>query len=491
MTSVCMTSNTDTKTSETSETYESVGDSKYDYFVSSIMGEINGKETHFLRVGGITKNFLEGEQPSESDDKCGYREATRRSLQSAIWQFYNEFKREDYESFMASDEIPKPLNVITSIVWAKFREILNEWVVRHRVHLKKSKEEIKKWRDELIQKAHLKQQAREKAQQLIMGNGDLKKGRDAFVERMKKQKAAKLNKVTDVSLQLEEEFAKWLTTPEAALYTKPMTNNAPTQFKKCETYGISRNLPPINLKVNSISGVVSALQQLSSHQNANSLTIEAVLAWDEKEAFTNPHAHVITDNVVRALNSASRVIQNEKMRVIGFAKINGKSYIVTPKISNSYLLFPKRFVKLEYRNKKITTRSNILYNVDTSLARLQVTRVYEGAKTVMNIDIMYNGTNTVDANQIFESNVIRELKNESNNALARKIKEKEQRVRAARRNGKKSSRQKNTWNVGGVGNTKNTSHDTINQIMRLCEFFENGLISEEQFEASKKIVLNT
>ena len=482
--------------------------SKFDFFKHCMKIEINGAKNHFLHISGITQDFLEGKEIEKPEGDWGFTSATKRCLRLAIWRFYQMFDRSRYATFLFTNPTP---NVITPVVWAKFRQVHNEWTVEHKFHIVILSAAANQRYLEDRHRGHLKRQEREKVQMLRMGGGDLDKGKKAFVERMKVQKMAKLNTVNDVSIQVEEAFAKWLSTPEAAVYANPLVDSAPKQFKRGETYGIHRKLVTINLKVNGTAGVVDALRKLAAHPAADTLTIDAVLAWDEKEAFNNPSSHIYAGNTVLALGSTSRVIQNDKKRVLGMVIVGGYAYIVTPETSNSYRLFPKQFKKLESRNKKVSGIVSVMYNVNKSLSRIKVTRTHMGTKTVMNIDIMSSGTATVDPLKIFESHVIRDLKEQTNTALAAKRKEKTARDNAARRSGQSTKRNKVAWNDEGKHNKHNKSDeysridkairdghvtirdpktDTMDQIVKLCDMFEKGLLNEPQFEAAKEKVLS-
>ena len=167
--------------------------------------------------------------------------------------------------------------------------------------------------------------------------------------------------------------------------------------------------------------MLDALRQLVNHPSASDLHITTNLEWDEKVPFSNPHTHTYTGGVVLALNNSGRVEQRQKVHVQGFVEKDGKFYIVTPKYSSAYRLFPR-----------ISSRMAILYNVDLCLSHFTVTRMVNGTKHLMNISIMHNGTDTVDATTIFQSHIVRELKVVSDDALVGKRKEKEQRDRLAR-----------------------------------------------------------
>jgi len=274
-----------------------------------------------------------------------------------------------------------------------------------------------------------------------------------FLEELKKE------------ISLEDEFTAWLE-----------TYSSPKQFRRDQTYGAETAITNINLRVKSVDGVVDALRQLSEHPSADTLTIHATLVWDETVAFSNPCIHIFTGDTILALNNSGSVGQNDTMRVIGFVNQDSKSYIVTPKTTNVYRIFPKRFEKLESRNKKICNRMNILYNVDKCLSSLMVSRLHLGVKYVMTINILYNGKDRIDAEEIFKSHVIRDLQKESQQEFDRKRLEK-------------------AWSEdlkrGHVSIPKKVNFlvDNTDKIMELCNMFENGLLNESQFERAKEQLL--
>ena len=472
----------------------------YTFFLKELKKEVGNENPHFLRVSGISESFLEGAEPNQPLGTWSRKKSMPILLQAAIWEFYNEFDRKLFESF------PNPQGVFTKCVWAKFRNFRRTWKTAHDAFIETQKERAKQKRNAERERAHVKRQEKERQQMLVMGGSNLELGRKKFVERMHIQKTQKLSNVNDVSLQLEEEFAAWLTTPEADSYTKPVVDSSPKQFRRDQTYGTGTTITNINLRVKSVKsvdGVVDALRQLSEHPSADTLTIHATLTWDEKVAFSNPHTHTFTGGTVLVLNNSGRVGQNDTMRVIGFVNQGSKSYIVTPKTSNAYRLFPKRFEKLESRNKKISSRMNILYNVDQCLSSLMVSRLHLGVKYVMTINILYNGKDRIDAREIFKSHVIRDLQKESQQALDRNRREKAERDRRARRKGLSTQRKKE-WSeerkYGHVDDAIKRGHvstrkkvnflvDNTDKIMGLCNMFEKGLLNESQFERAKEQLL--
>ena len=124
----------------------------------------------------------------------------------------------------------------------------------------------------------------------------------------------------------------------------------------------------------------------------------------------------------------------------------------------------------------------------------------------MNINILYNGKDRVNAGEIFKSHVIRDLQKESNDILDRKRREKAVQLRAARKRGltRQKSCRKNTWKeeskydhvdrvirLGNVSTRKNVNFqvDNTDKIMNLCDMFEKGLLNESQFERAKEQLL--
>jgi hypothetical protein len=177
-------------------------------------------------------------------------------LQTAIWEFFKDFDREKYETFV----IPK--GVFTKCVWGKYRDLHREWNVLHESHRENISEEAARKLIAQRKGAHLKRQAKKRQQMLVLGGGDLTLGRQKFVDRMHVQKEIKLSKVNDVSLQLEEEFATWLATPEAESYSVPMVDSSPKQFQRDHNYLSHTKITNINLKVKDHAGIVDALQRI-------------------------------------------------------------------------------------------------------------------------------------------------------------------------------------------------------------------------------------
>uniref|UniRef100_A0A6C0JT10 Uncharacterized protein n=1 Tax=viral metagenome TaxID=1070528 RepID=A0A6C0JT10_9ZZZZ len=477
--------------------------SNFQFFKQRIDQERKNDPSHFLWIGGITEDFFSIDSVDAVDGNWSCSRATRYMLQAAIHEFYHEFNRKLYESF------DNPNGLFTKVIWGKFRTLQKAWNVLHQAKMVADGRAQKAIESANRARGHLKRQANEKQQMLNLGGGDLSLGRKKFEERMHVQKAVKLNKVNDVSLQMEEDFAAWLLSPEfAASYTKPMVDGAVKQFCTIEFYGQNYKLTTTNLKVNGFSGMLDALRQLVNHPSASDLHITTNLEWDEKVPFSNPHAHTYpAGGSTLRLNNSGRVEQRQKVHVQGFIEKDGKSYIVTPRHSNAYCLFPKKFEKLESRNPRVSSRMTILYNVDLCVSHLTVTRMSGNVKHLMNISIMHNGIDTVDATTIFQSHIVRKLKTVSDNALTHKRKEKELHDRQARHKGIVISNRKHrnvAWldecKYGYVDKAIRDGHvtvrpstappvhkmvDTTDQIMKLCDMFEKGFLTDEQFEAAK------
>lgn len=460
-------------------------ENKYLFFKKSI--ELEAKESPFLNIGGINKDFLTGEEPKPTPGDWPRSRAMHHMIKYAIWQFYQVFNVEQYKMFQ------DPEGVLTDVIWAKFRALYRVWNILHSSSQRVIKANMKALRDSERANAYIKRQQKERQQMLIMGGGDLEKGRQKFIQRMHAQKSAKLNKVNEISLSLEKDFSDWLRSDEAKEYTKPMECKAPKQFNKnCrQTYKKESHL---NLKVKNISGLINALEQLSRHKYANTITIYGVLKWDEKVAFSTPCPHTCPEiNKVFDLTNYGRVYQNQRIKIIGYQYI-GNPYIVSSETCTAHRLFPKKFAKLEYRNKRISSEMSVLYNIKDSLSRLEVSRIDQDVKYIMNIDILYNGKETVDINQFFVSHIIRDLMKDSASQLERKKKEREERIQKARLNGLKI--QKDKQDILNLQNKNCDSHnvpvlDTPDKIIKLGEMFENGLLDRQQFQqATKKLLIN-
>ena len=109
----------------------------------------------------------------------------------------------------------------------------------------------------------------------------------------------------------------------------------------------------------------------------------------------------------------------------------------------------------------------------------------------MNVDILYNGGNTVNAAQIFENNIIRNLKTQTYASLNKKRGEIIERCKNARINGIAKSQQFSHVDDAirrGFVTTRSKPPvlTTPDQLMKLCDMFEKGLIDKSQFELSKE-----
>lgn len=465
--------------------------------------EITDANQHFLRIGGITNGFLNGPAPDSPSGSTGVNPACSMMIRKAIWQFYQVFDHTRFATFK------NPKGVMTSIVWAKYRELHRDWMLGHDNYLLNNARNAKARYKADRERGHLKRQEKEKAEMLRMGNGDIEKGKQKFVERMVKEKSVKLNTVHDVSLALEQKFAEWLKTDAAAKYSKPLTDCYTKQFAIYEySFGVTK-YQNINLKVNSQHGVVSALTTLAKSARSNQLFITGTFGWDEKSVFSNPATHVYTTNGILALGSSGRVLQNEKVNIRGLINNDGKYYIVSNKFTSAYQLFPKEFEKFESRNPKVSSRLSVCYNIDNALASLQVFRFENGVKYVMNVNIISTApdiaVNVLSIFDDYKDPVVAVLQAQSAKEIARKIKELEEKKRDAGIAGLKKSLEVNkeklkglqgmhSKNSSGVAGLKksldvNKSVDSTDQIMKLCEAFEKGLLDKTQFETAKNKIL--
>ena len=455
--------------------------SKYEFFKECIKNEIGTDYSHFLCVSGINEDFLTGDEPIIANSVWCRSMANRHMIRSAIWHFYNQFDRDLYES------IENPRGIFSEVIYAKFRSF-NRKYKKNRLLSHDNIQNSKETADEYIIRTQC-----EKNQMLLLGNGDMEKGRQRFVKRMQTQRVNTLNKKNKVSLGLEHEFNTWINSNEANRYTRPMKCFAPKQFNSGDTNEQYHCLSTYNLTVNNKTGIIDALIQLSNHPYADTLTIDGVFEWNEHEPFSIPHSHTLPENnVVYILNNYDRINQGDKIRIIGYINVDEKSYIVSSNISNSYRRFPTRFEKLESRNSKVSSMMSVLYNIDRSLTRIQVSCVRLGIKYIMNIDVIYNGNDTVNATQIFDNNdILVQKKNESS-------------MNNTRVNGQKKIKVKKSQciddlNTGVKKDTfKYTRPASINlfnptiteQLMNLSEMFENGLLDRLQFESAKNKILS-
>lgn len=119
---------------------------------------------------------------------------------------------------------------------------------------------------------------------LVLGGGNLELGRRKFDERMHVQKEAKLSKVNDVSLLLEEEFAAWLATPKAESYSVPMVDSSSSGIRAISvtlrlrtSTSMSRIMPELLILFGSCPSIPR-----------QTLIVYDTLAWDEKVPFSKP-----------------------------------------------------------------------------------------------------------------------------------------------------------------------------------------------------------
>lgn len=142
-------------------------DIKVDFFFSCMNKEIENSpnpHSHFLRVGGINKNLLTLQFPQKPEAEWSYAKATKQALIIAIYDFFQVFDQELYMSWS------KPDGIMTRIVWAKFRDIMNNWLPNHRENLELIKyksmrgyrEEDRKSNDQIRQERGIKRPSRRK-----------------------------------------------------------------------------------------------------------------------------------------------------------------------------------------------------------------------------------------------------------------------------------------------------------------------------------------
>jgi hypothetical protein len=94
---------------------------KFQHFKQCIDLERKDDPTHFMWVGEITEEFLNGVS-CEVDGDLGSSKATRYMLQEAIREFYIDFDRNMYDSLY-------PRGLFTDIVWGKFRALERKWKI--------------------------------------------------------------------------------------------------------------------------------------------------------------------------------------------------------------------------------------------------------------------------------------------------------------------------------------------------------------------------
>ena len=433
---------------------------------------------HFLAMHGITNEFLTGCRPSEPEPSIGSATACKQFLKIAVWDFYQVF---DLNKYLNCQGCPSD---IERVVWAKFKELYKNWsITKFRIILHNNKEKDDKIK-EAKARGHKKRQAKEIAQMLILGDGDINVGRDKFVNRMHIQKQEKIVKDSqNVSLSLEKAFSEWLLTEEAKKYSEPMKCCAPSQFRNVNTETLITSTSSINLKVNSISGLHNSLHQLSKHPESSSVAVTATLAWDEKIPFSNPSNHIciVSSDGLQILphKNNDRIIQNQKINITGCIGVCNEFYVVTSNESSAYRLFPPRFEKLEYQNPMVCGKVKNLLRVDNSLNSLILTLVRSNnIKYVININILPNGKDSVDVISNLFSPPLTKIQLDTLNRIEIKTKEQEERNESARLKGLAKSK------------LEKSEYNNIDKLERLCKMFKNGLLTDDEFKKSKDHILS-
>jgi len=469
---------------------------RYEYFIKCLQyATFKNKEKETYYTHFLCKRFTQSEMEDDTitTPPKEFASATAKDLilKKAIQEFYREFRLEDYKQYLKTateegrenPEIYTAGTVFTPCIWKKYKLYQTPWAKEHSLHvgsiLKEQQEQIK----ELKKDAQVKRQANEKDQMLRMGDGDIKKGKEKYMERMKKQQATKLNKVHDVSISLETDFAKWLVSEEAKYYHSPMTCGAVRKFKtnsyavrNFKTNNYSHEKKSIHLKVKDRKGLLDALEKLNSNDEAHKLIVHGIVFWNTEKAYANPSTHnYIKGSGFLNFKGGDRLLQDQKIQIMGYSKGGTNHYITSTKSVSVYKLFPSKFSKLENRNKKVCSKMSVLYRINESLSKIIVQKLdpYSSYIVSMDITIAHNGKDTVDPLCIFDSGVISELKRETEDSIKRKEKEKKKYIANKRKEGIRR------------GKMKSTQKDDLQDIIKLCELFKADMLTEKEFVKMK------
>ena len=137
----------------------------------------------------------------------------------------------------------------------------------------------------------------------------------------------------------------------------------------------------INLIVWSHIGIIDALIQIANHPSAKTVIVYAFFSWDDTQTTSKPKPHIFFDNKISPLNNYDSIVQNQKIRVIGFMIYDDVPYIISTDIYGD---------------------TYIIYNVVNTLNSLFVFRIDENKNKISeNIYIGFGGSNNIDATTKF------------------------------------------------------------------------------------------
>lgn len=373
------------------------------YFLECVKAATKGNRSHFLYFIGhrMTPSMLDDDIITP-DVWCGINGVSGLFLKNAIIDFYKEFDMLRFKRYVAESNTYEYCCslVFTSVIWAKFRESYGEWLEKHDAFRDACIAENKRMILAGRALAQVKRQAREKEQMLKMGDGDIKVGKIAYENRMRRQKAEKLDKVNDVPLSTTIEFVKWLTTDEGKSYGTGLLESSPNQFSPYPFY--SGSTTTTTYYVNNRDGLLRVMNDLSKHRFASTFFVTATLSWNPEEPYSNPSAFLHPVGLGNIpYNCADRVLQDTTLSVRGFEQAGGMSYISLWKLVAAYRLFPHRFAKLEYKNPKRSSKLYMMYSVDKCISRINVKRLISGRSVVSIIVYQKRKPNsTIDINEV-------------------------------------------------------------------------------------------
>lgn len=419
-----------------------------------------------LFKSGINKELLEGEVISSPTCEISSNKAQNILKEKAFQEFYRDIINSDNSS---QYNLVSEINAI-NYIYGKFDYYKKKWLVIRNLYLEEIGEKKKREKEKRRRYKHLKSQQKENQQKLVLGNGNLEEGTKRFNERMNRQKNIKLNKVNNVSLDLERKFLEFINSDEGKNYCNPVICGAPKQFSKLYLTDNSFIVNKIRLKVQTKNGLNKMLKKLSEHVDSNKLIIDCTFQWNPDIAFSNPSSFsYIKDDGISTLNNSDRLSQGDKVRLIGYTYTDNQNFVVSNEECKLFRLFPKEFEKLEYRNMKTESKMHILYNSDNNLSRLHVRKINNNNifETEMFIDVLYNGSDDIDPLVIFESPKLNELKNISKVMIEKKIIDLENKKNKAKQ----------------IGLSKKNNKD--NSIIKLYEMFTNNLLTESEFKKLK------
>jgi hypothetical protein len=428
---------------------------------------------------GILSILDEVKVPDPNPIKTSKKKFSKDIILLSIKTFLEKFDEQLFKSYKEHS-----LGVLTKCIWAIYRSYLKELFPIRLSYINKINRYTKNAYDIMKKEAATSRQVKIRKEMLALGNGNLNIGLEKFNSRKIIQKQEKYDSVKHVSDSLLKQFKAWLVTSNGQSYNYPFKTITNTKFLLSDFY--SNNSIILNLNSKEAMNTVLPLLLLSSLSKY--IAVDVTLEWDSLvDAYSYPQPYILTNdnNKISSLplNGQKLLLSPKTWKVVNYISCDNKPYIVTDeKCYGVHKLFPKEYERLEYLNPRKSTHSHISRACKNQITRIKLSYKYLYNPFSMTISIKPSGHPTFTnehLNMLLNNNEIKKVEQAVDNLLMLSKNTKSLNDSVAKQKGLAIQLSKDS-----------TKKNCMNDLKDLCEMFKKNHITEEEFTAMKKKLMD-